>query len=418
MKRRFLSRWLFLLVSALLLVAAIGWIVRQVGVSRLVAARKRFEAEAGSLSLADYVLPVVDEDQNAAVWLRAGAESLRIPEGATEVMWEILGTESRKWSPESLLAATELIEANIEVFDSLERTMGLEASSLSVPYERGFDADTTPMLELYRLGRWVAFDHRLALAAGDIDRAARDLEILDQISAALARESFVVSALMQLAVEQLFLGALRDVIEIAGADSELLRKLQTRLGERDSAEVLRRAIAGEAAAILDAAKNDASSAEPTRRDERLRLWLLEPYQLAGLLDSFGGVVRSLETPWIETLQRRQAKDQDESWTITRILLPNLFAAVDKLKAVELSRGLATEALALALAGSQSGELPASLESRIADPYASGSVVYEVSAQGGASLTAPEALELWTSQHGIHRDRPGPVFSFRLGVPGV
>jgi len=136
------------------------------------------------------------------------------------------------------------------------------------------------MLELYRLGRWLAVDHRLALAQSDFERVARDLEILDQLSQALARESFLLSALMHLAVERLFLGAARDVVEVAIGDPEILDTLQAKLERHSSASALRRGIAGEAAAVVDAARLRGSSADSTGRGEQLTLWLLEPFQLA------------------------------------------------------------------------------------------------------------------------------------------
>jgi hypothetical protein len=415
---RSLSRVVIGLVLVCLLAIAGGWIVRLVGESRLQAARERFEASTGSLSLAAYVRPDLEDDKNAAVWLRAGAEVAEIHENGFEVMAEIRDQEIGSWSAETHAAAVALIESNQEVFEKLERCVGLEDSTFDFPYEEGFSAVNPPMMDLFRSGRLVAMDLRMALATEEPQRVSRDLQILGQLSRALARESFLISAILHLGVERLYLGAIGDILETGIGDRELLVDLKNELGQQDGGDALRRSIAGEAAAVVNVTGLRGSEADATGRWDQLLFWLLEPYQLAALLDTYAGIVRSLEEPWIATLESRREEPGRPVWGPHQLMATNLLDAVERVKATEMSRALATKALELELGRLEIGELPQSFDSGIVDQYASGSVLYERVADGGAVLSAPEAVELWLSEHAGAEEHRKPLFVWSLSGPGV
>ena len=415
---RSLNRVVISLLLVLLLAIVGGWIVRLIGESRLLAAQERFEADTGSLSLADYGLPNLADEQNAAVWLKAGAELVEIPDGGLETMAEVRDQEIGGWSVETLTAAAGLIESNQEAFEQLERCVDLEDSSFAFSYEDGFSAVMPPMMNLFRSARLVAMDLRLALAVEEPERVSRDLQILGQLSLALSRESFLVSALLHLGVERLYLGAISDVMQAGVEDQDLWVHLQDELGRREGGEPLRRSIAGEAAAVLSVTGLRGSEADSTDRWEQFVFWLLEPYQLAALLDTYGEVVRSLDDPWIATLESRRVEPEGLVWGPHQLMKPNLLEAVEKVKASELSRLLAEQALALKLKSLETGGLPRSFNTEIMDPYASGSVLYEWSAEEGAILSAPEAMELWMSEHAGEDERRMPIFVWHLSRPSV
>jgi len=324
------GRLLVLLVIAILLLGAVGWVLWLIGESRLLAARERFEADTGSLALTDYVRPGLEDKENAAIHLRAGAEALQISDSSAEVMAQVLEQDFESWSPETHEAAAALVEANGPAFEQLERCTGLEDPNFDFAYEKGFSALPPPMLDLYRTGRLTAMDLRLA------------------------RESFLLSSMMHLGAERLFLGAIRDVVEADLEEPDLLRDLHRRLQERDAADALRRGIAGEAAAVFDSMELRGSSADSTGRGEQLYLWFVEPFQLAALLDSYSEVVESLGSPWIELLEHNRSEERNVGWAEHEFLLTNLLDAVDKLKAVELGRLLAIQALEVGLLGLESG----------------------------------------------------------------
>lgn len=404
------------LLVVLLLAVAVGWIVRWVGESRLAAAREEFEISAGSLSLADYVRPDLEDSVNAAVCLRAGAEITAIPEDGREVMVQILDQEIGSWSEETLSAAAALVDSNREAFEQLERSLDLEDSSFGFRYEEGLDAVLPPMVDLLRSGRLVAVDLRLALAAWETERVSRDVRILRQLSRALGRESFLVSALLHLGVERLYLGAIRDIIAADIADGDLLVHLKDDLEQEGEGDALRRSIAREAAAVLNMTGLRGNEADSISRRDELLLWLFEPYQLAALLDTYAGFVRSLEDPWIETLEDRRSGSSGVLWGPHQIMAPNLLDAVDKVKATELSRRLAVQALELQRMRLESSQLPRNLDLEIVDPYASGTVIYEWTVERGAELSAPEAIELWESEHQGSQGIREPVFRWRLPAP--
>lgn len=328
MREAGMGRVFTLSLAAIFLMVAVVWVFRFIGESRLVAARARFEAETGSLSLTDYVLPTLAEGENSATCLSAGAEALRIPDESGEVM----------------------------------------------------------------------------------------AEILDQLSQALARESFLISSLMHLGVERLFVGAIRDVVQADLDDIAMLDRLQERLAGRDSAEALRRGIAGEAAAVLGTAELRGTGADSASRPQQLRNWFLEPFQLVALLDGYGEVAGSLELPWSETLERSRSATRTIGWADHEFLLTHLLDAVDKLKAVELSQLLAAKALDLAVAGPEVDELSEIFHGGMSDPYAAGTLVCEIGADGSATLAAPEAIDLWAAEHVDASARQRPIFVWRVPAP--
>ena len=410
------DRAIKLLLVVLLLAVPVGWIVRWVGESRLAAAREEFEVSTGSLSLADYVRPDLEDEVNAAVCLRAGAEIADIPEDGLEVMAQIRDQEIGSWSEETHTAAVALVDSNREAFEQLERCVDLEDSSFGFTYKEGFNAVMPPMMDLFRGGRLVAMDLRLALAAREAERVFRDVRILRQLSRALGRESLLVSAMLHLGVERLYLGAIGDIIAADIGDRDLLVHLKGELEQQEEGDALHRSIAGEAAAVINMTGLRGIEEDSTRGWDHLLFWLFEPYQSAALLDAYAGIVRSLGDPWIETLERRRSEPGGVLWGPHQIMVPNLLDAVEKVKATELSRRLAKQALEVQLTRLEIGELPRSLNSEILDPYASGSVLYEWAAEGGAILAAPEAIELWESEHQGSQGVAKSAFQWRLPAP--
>ena len=416
MVKRTSSGVLKVLAVALILLLAVGWVVRRVGESRLAAAKVEFEVEVGSLALADYVLARLDDSDNAASWLRAGAEAMEIPADGSEMISDVMGQEIESLLPATVEAARALIESNGDAYELLAKSIDLAGSSFNFEYEEGFAAETPPLLELYQAGRMVGMDLRLALHAGDVDRVQRDLDILDQLSTALRRESFLVSALVHLGVERLYLGAVRDVLKSGGANESILLELQRNLAVRGSADAVRRAIAGETAAVLQAADSGLVDKGTTGLLGRASLWLLEPFQLLGLLDFYGHVASALEVPWIQTLASTRTGQTETDWRTHPFMAPNILDAVDKLKASELGRNLAIAVVDLSLRRVELGEFPDRLEPQVSDPYASGTVLYERVANGEARLEAPEASALWEAEHAEADPRQRPIFLWISKLP--
>jgi len=152
MQKRIWSRLLKAGLVAIGLAILAGWCVRLVGETRLAVARERFEEQVGPLNLAAYVLPKVEDADNAAVWLRAGAEKLEISEVGAAAMADILDQPEETWSQDTVIEAVALLETNREALATMRRCSGLRDSSFGFEYELGFSAATPPMLDLYRAG--------------------------------------------------------------------------------------------------------------------------------------------------------------------------------------------------------------------------------------------------------------------------
>lgn len=394
-----------------LLVAALAAGVRFWGVHRLEQARLQFEAEVGSTDLAGYILPPLSREENAAVWLRAGAEAV-VPAGDSDLIARLSGPDIGAVPAEDLAAGEELMTRNGAAFELLERARGLSESTFGVRYDQGFDAELPPLIELLKAARLIRADGRLALAGGESERLRRDLDILDAMSEALARESFLIASLMGLAIDRLWVATVHDVLTSGQDDASLLQSLERELGQRDRREVLRRSLAAEGAALL-AARGGPETIGGMSLGNRISLYLWEPYQLAGLLRLHSDLSRAAEGTWAEARGRFANGSQGRSSTVAKILFPNLLATIDKLQANELARRLAAAAVALRLEVLATGSYPQSLEPTPDDPYAGGSILYERRADGSVLLSAPDAMRLWQQDNSGVVEHQRPPFDWLL-----
>ena len=348
MNTRGLRRALGILLLLVAMLIAFGWVVRRTGESKLATAKVLFESEVGSLRLRDYALPEPSENENCALWLERATEVLVAPAHDPDARGSFLDREWGTWSEQERADAGAWIETNQEALSLLEPCLEASGSSFGFRYEEGFDAEVPPMLELYRIGRLAATDLRLAVLEGDIERVSRDTTLLRQLSTSLARESFLVSALLHLGVERLRVVAAEDVLEAEVVDPTLLRQVRDHLGSLDSAEALRRSLGGEAAAVLKAVENRDPATLDEGRLARTAAEVFEPGRLAELLDFYREIALSVDAVGVDRLDPGASSGSAMGTNPHLLVAPNILAAVDKLRTVERDRDLLTRALDLRL----------------------------------------------------------------------
>jgi len=385
------------ILMVLLLAAMLA--IRWWGQARLKQATTAFEQEIGSLDPSRFLLPELPDDENAAVWLLAGAQAVVIPSDASSAWKEGLSVPLESWTPELREAVVELVESNQPGIELLARALPLERSNFGIRYDEGMDAEIPQVLELWRAGRLVRLDARTALGNGQIDRLDSDIAILDQLASSLGQESQLITALITVSLDRLLVETVSDVVHSSLTEPTLLRDLHNRLEERDRVELLRRAFASEAAlAATTSADQLVTDNTGLVSSVSYRLW--EPWAIATLLEGHTELAGSLDAPLVAIRDHYYSEQGLPAWNMFGMLLPHLLDAVGKVKAYETSRWFALESLKLRLGCLEHGRYPSMAETGLAElnltePFAGGPIVIEPMPDGGIVLAAPQALDLWS-----------------------
>jgi len=411
-----MNRWLrrLAIVAAvaivLLLAAVLG--VRWWGQVRLSRAIAAIEAEVGPLDLSRFLRPELPDDENAAVWLTAGALAVVIPDGSNSVWERGHSVPPDEWTVDLTDEVEQLLASNRPAIDLLARSLPLEESNFGIQYEQGIDADLPPLLEVMRAGRLIRLDARLALIQGNRDRLGRDIALLDRLAVSLARESLLITSQIAMAVDQLLIETASEVIQWPDTDSQLPVDLKIRLEDLDPMELLSRALVAEASLVATTSVGELQ-AEKFGYPTRLLVRILEPLGLASLLEGHAEMLSLLRQPFAQIRAFYSPSRDLPAWNVYRILVSVLVNGIGKAKAIETSRLLALEALGLRLACLDNGLYPDHVELALAEPYSSGPITVERSSDGGIVIAAPKAVELWTEVYREARAVEAPPFSWVL-----
>ena len=411
-----MNRWIrrLIIIGAIASIVALAAVlaVRWWGQVRLSQAVSTFEREVGRLDSGRFELAALEDAQNAAVWLVAGSQASVIPERLGVALREGLSLPPDEWGPELVGDLEELIEINLPSFELLERSLPIEDSTFGIRYSQGFDAEIPPVLELWRVGRLIRLDSRMALLDGDRARLDRDIALLDRMAEALAKESFLITALTAISLDGLLISIVYDVVQGIEADVDLLTDLQSRLSSRDSTDTMGRALASGAVATANTPIDKFESGDQSIA-ARYFSRLLAPIGLANLLDEYAEMWGLLSEPFATIREFYFSENGLAAWNVYGILMPNLLDAIGKAKAVETARVLALRAVGARLTCLDRGYYPESFTIKGDDSYAGGSIEIEKTRDGALNLTAPQALDLWSEVYEEGSSVQAPPLSWRL-----
>ncbi len=421
-----MKRWLrrLAVVAAIVVVLLLAALLafRWWGQARLKSATTAFEQEIGSLDPSRFLLPALPDEENAAVWLLAGAQAIVITSDAKAAWIEGLSVPLDSWTPELRETVGELVESNEPGIELLMRALPLEMSNFGIRYDEGLDAEIPPVIELLRAGKLIRLDTRLAVRGGQIERLGRDIAVLDNLARSLGRESQLITALITLSLDRLLVETAQEVVQSGLAEPALLRDLHFRLQDRDRVELLRRAFASEASLVATTSA-DQLLPENASVVSKASSWFVEPPYIALMLEGHAELAAILNAPFVTIREYYNSEQGLPAWKVFGFLLPNLLDAIGKVKAYETSRWLALESLKLRLKCLEQGGYPSRLEAGSAkldlavpdlrEPYAGGTLVIEMTEDGQPILSAPEAIDLWGREYPEPQTVKAPPLVWKL-----
>ena len=386
---------------------------RRWGLARLARASEQFETDVGLLDRSVFLLPELEDGENAATWLLSGAEGVEISEEQGTVLNEALAVPTDEWSPELREAVAEFLDSNSTNLSLLERALPLGDSSYGIRYDEGVHAAKPDLIALRRAGRLTQLDARFATLQQDATRLQRDIAILDRLAESLSRESMLITALIAISLDRLLIETAHGVVLADDVAPELLKDLRRRLQDRDRAELLRTAVAHEGTMAATTPMAELSSVELDLIDRVLGS-AFEPHSAAMLLEGYTDLANNLDQPYSAISDFYYADEAAlRSWNTFGMLLPYLLDVIGRVKVYETSRMLALGAIELRLACLDRGEYPIDLGSDLYEPYAAGPISYELEDSGESVLMAPQAIELWNAESSETSELGPPPLTWNL-----
>jgi hypothetical protein len=415
MSSRAARRLWFLLATVVVIVLAVTLAVRLYATRHLERALARFEAAGGHLDLADYAPPPIeDRTQNAALWLRAGADALIVDDEQKELVARRVRLLGEPWPAADVSALEALLADHQPALRLIERAAGLDRSSFEIEYLRGAQADLPDFISLLRAGTLLAVASDYRLQRGDVDQARSTLHLLERLTAAQHAESVLIAHLVGAAVERLYHERLEAMLQVADLDA--LRAMRRDLEHLGASSVSPgRPFLAETGLVvpymLGATRMPPGLPVPESSDDGLRLpWLLRAVGLdrevaALLLETGLRVAESVEEPlarvgpddYLRSVMARSRLPLATRLARPLTLAPNLLDAIRREQWVRSARALARLALDLRLSRLGHGAYPPpSIELPVS--AATGErAVYRMLDDGSVEIAFPEAEAIWTEE---------------------
>lgn len=404
------------LLLALALLAGLLWIWS--GQRRLDEARRLFEQDVGSLDLSSFALPPVPEADNAAHWVLEASHATVVPDRQAQRFRDLVRTPVDRWTEADLELARRIVYENEPALELFRRALDTERTSFGIDYTQGVDAPTPDRLTTMIGGaRLLRLEAKLALHAGEPDRALDALGALGKMADALGAESFLLTTLFETAILNRVTEVAHEVVALGVRDRELLRRAKSLLESPDPGSTMRRAFRAEAtlAAVTPVTRWVDHDAEWLPWWSR---WLLEQTELrmrAAILDDYRRMVEALEKPWSHF--HRQTFEPD-FWTQRSPLWPSIVDSLERLESTQTARALGRAAIDLWTDRLEGEPYPQMLspEELSTDTFSGEPVVYERHADGTGELSAPSAIRLWREYLPGASQREMPPFTWQLPAP--
>lgn len=406
-------------VSGLLVVAG-GFLLvaQQRGERRLDAAMERFETEIGTLDPVAHTPPELPDEDNAAFWLKQGAEALSSLSGDERVALNELWEKEGDPGP----GVEALLERHAVALEHLHRAGELRASSWGVRYDAGTDAPLPEMLPHLWSKKTLAADARAALATGDRQRLLADARALAALRRALENEPLLACQMLAMSIEL----AQHELVQqallhetllhetLSGDESRLssvpsvdaiFEELAELLDAGDAGRALRASFAVEAARMIqgfDSMVADEGALWHRLRNVPMRMWA--PMEYASGVDFYYRLAKATEMPVgeIALYLSSNASSTPGRRTMARTLVPYLVDSVKKSRASAAARRLAGLAIEARLHAVEHGAFPEHLESLagagLADPYSGGDLHYTKRPDGSAVVSFPDGQALWQKEN--------------------
>lgn len=364
-------------------------------------AKKRYNADYGSLGLAQFVLPELENVDNAAFWIGVAAELVTGED--VRALKALTREQTTDWTPKEIATASRVVATNELALSFLDRGVNCTETSFAMDYARGPLAVILPdITSIIPLARLVHAEGQLAILDGDGERLKKQLNRLYKMSESFAQESLVITALVGARIEKDFHWLLRDGLAQAAMRPEAISWAERVVAARDPHEVFLRGIRWEASWRAEASMDELASMRVGHMSGPVFLPALSfrmraRHARSRFLDS----VRELIAQIKSVAGGRGGVPMEGAgadWPLSALGLAYL---PGRLGESLLGDFLALEALRLARYGWENDELPVAPELPDQDPYSGGALAYRLLPDGSAVLDAPAARQRWEE---INRER--------------
>lgn len=417
MNGRRIVRWSMRVLGVVLVVAlAVLLVLRLYGSHRLAAADREFAAKLGPIEGNPYASAKVPDEENAAIYLRAGSEAVILSKRDTQRAGELTTTRPDAWMEDDRTFMHRILADNAPPLELIHRAAAFPKTSFGLRDQRtDVFRSKVPLLKLLWAQRLLYLESCLALQEHDLARFLAAAGAMSTMAKALEQESPLIVPLVGVACEKMLLEATAEALATPDVDERSISQLEKQLVDVDLDRAWRRSLRSEFRLPAHAGIAWMANTEPNWA-ERLRYALLGGYVDAPYVERMTFLAGAMGTPFGDGLAER-LNALSTSLNLPKGT-PNLVNAVSRFQVVLSERRLARLALSLRRHASQVGTYPTSLatfpEGADRDPFTGGRIVYTLRPDGSAQLTVPNGVKLWDRLNPeVHN--PGP-FTWELPAP--
>lgn len=400
-------------VGIVLLVALAALLgLRVYGNWRLAAAEREFAERVGARDARTSTPVKFPDEENSAVFLRAGAEAMNLPGNDKPVIGEMSMAPAGSWSESQRADLQRILANNGPAVELLHRAAGMTTSLFgAVTWDKKTHEITArPLLKLMTAQRLLLVDAREALLKHDPARLLADAASMATMAAGLERESELVELLMGMACEKMFLAAVREAVADSSTHRETLTRLQGMVVDTDLKAAWRRGNLAQQAVIskhVAAVLSDPLAAREEKVGHYARFldFAFGKIFQAQQLEIRAGLIAAVDQPLglDPSWSRRGAHRPHTIFGVFDVFESVMFgqtakSSVGRVQSTLSLRELARIALAVRLQGLATGSYPETLASLPGamqpDPFVGMPLTYERRPDGSARITVPDFEVLW------------------------
>lgn len=399
---------------AILLLLALAALLglRVYGNWRLAAAEREFAERVGPRDTGTSTPVKLLDEENAAVFLQAGAEAMILPGNDRPQIGEMTMTRPDSWSESQRADLRRILANNGPALELLHRAAGMTTSLFgAVTWDKKtHELKAPPLLKLITAQRLLLVDARMALLEHEPARLLADTASMATMAAGLERESELVGLLMGMACEKMFLAAVKEAVADSSTHREMLTKLQGMVVDTDLKAAWRRGNLAQQAVISKHVAAVLSDPLAARHGGvglygRFMDFAFGKIFQAQQLEIRAGLIAAVDQPLglDPSWSRRGAHQPRTVFDVFDVFESVMFgqsakSSIGRVQSALSLRELANIALAARLQGLATGEYPATFASLSGamrpDPFAGKPLTYERRPDGSARISVPDFEVLW------------------------
>jgi hypothetical protein len=394
-------------VGVVVVVVLAAWLgVRILAGQRLRTARRDFRSVYGTLDVKTLASPLVPDEQNAALPVRAGAMGLLLTDDDKKLVGHPDDVGAASWTRQQAERLRAILTTNAAALELVHQASRLSTANFGV--EPTWDAELSgriPLLQIMWLSRLLYAQALQAQLDGDRVTMLRAVDSMSAMTRAVQQEPLLISQLVGIATERMMLGTIRSLAGDSRVTPDDLQHLQTLVGTSDLRAAWRRSMALEGLTTASAtsrilARDDETN--PYKPATRLvwravpDLLTTQPLETATTLATLMDRPFGVDPTGIENAGKIKMAWSSNVFRDTNS--PVLAKSAGRFQTLQSQRRLTRLGLGVRLDGVSAGAYPTDLgsfpEAKEPDPFTGKPIGYERRADGSARLWVPDGEVLW------------------------